>query len=201
MLKVITNILKNKRRGFTLIELLVVIAIIGFLVTVAFAFLNSARVKARDARRISDLEVIGKALTLFYDQYGYYPVARDQTGCGGWGVRSSSAITGCGGEQWLTVDANFSKFLSKVPVDPINKGWYAEDRDYTYTYTGGTNDYDLRALLENSDSPYRCELHCYETHIFVATGRAWCKNHPASSPCGGVAWWDNASQPMLYSDH
>ena len=45
---------KINKRGFTLIELLVVIAIIGLLSTMAVVSLNSARLKARDAKRASD---------------------------------------------------------------------------------------------------------------------------------------------------
>ncbi len=179
---------------------------IGFLSTLAIASFANSRAKARDARRVSDLEIISKALMLFYDQYNYYPTTRNQTGCGGWGDRSSSAITACGGNQWLTADANFSNFLSNVPVDPINAVWYAEDGAYTYTYTGGANDYDLRALLEDNSSPYRCEVKCYKTHVFAVSAapvgpKAWCANHPIASPCGGTPWWDNASRPLLYSDH
>ncbi len=59
--------------GFTLIELLVVIAIIGVLASVVLASLNTARRKARDARRIADLHQIQLALNLYYDANNAYP--------------------------------------------------------------------------------------------------------------------------------
>lgn len=60
------------RRGFTLIELLVVIAIIGILSAVVLASLNSARAKARDARRVSDLKQIQLANEMYFDENGSY---------------------------------------------------------------------------------------------------------------------------------
>ncbi len=63
--------------GFTLIELLVVIAIIGVLASIVLASLNTARRKARDARRITDLKQIQLALELFFDAQTTpaYPIA------------------------------------------------------------------------------------------------------------------------------
>ncbi len=65
--------LSNTKRGFTLIEILVVIAIIGILSSVVLASLATSRAKARDARRIADLEEVKKALELYYDSNGAYP--------------------------------------------------------------------------------------------------------------------------------
>jgi len=55
--------MKNQK-GFTLIELLVVIAIIGLLSTMAVVSLNSARGKARDAKRVSDVKQISNLIEM-----------------------------------------------------------------------------------------------------------------------------------------
>ncbi|MCX6785799.1 MAG: type II secretion system protein [Candidatus Komeilibacteria bacterium] len=54
----------RNRKGFTLIELLVVIAIIGLLSSLAVVNLNSARGKARDAKRLFWRWLIPKAQLL-----------------------------------------------------------------------------------------------------------------------------------------
>lgn len=62
--------MKNKkamhagRQGFTLIELLVVIAIIGLLSSIAVINLKSARGKARDAKRVSDVKQLSLVIEM-----------------------------------------------------------------------------------------------------------------------------------------
>jgi len=62
-----------KNKGFTLIELLVVVAIIGLLASIILSALNTARAKARDVRRISDMHNLISALDLMYDTEAHYP--------------------------------------------------------------------------------------------------------------------------------
>jgi prepilin-type N-terminal cleavage/methylation domain-containing protein len=61
-------------KGFTLVELLVIIAIIGILATVIIVSLASARARARDASKISDLTTVSSALQLYYADKHVYPV-------------------------------------------------------------------------------------------------------------------------------
>ncbi len=63
----------TNNKGFTLIEMLVVIAIIGLLSSVVVIGLGGSRSKARDARRIADVQQIQNALELAYDPASGYP--------------------------------------------------------------------------------------------------------------------------------
>lgn len=55
---------KQKNSGFTLIELLVVIAVIGVLSGVVLQSLQSARMRSRDAQRLTTIDQINKAIEL-----------------------------------------------------------------------------------------------------------------------------------------
>jgi len=112
----------NKRKGFTLIELLVVIAIIGLLSSVILASLSSARMKARDAKRLSDMRQVMIALELYYSDNGKYPIS-DYDGCGGWDV---------GNQSYPFLNGKLGTNMLKPPVDPIATGNCSGYRYYRY---------------------------------------------------------------------
>ena len=117
---------KKNSKGFTLIELLVVIAIIGILSSVVLASLNSARKKARDGRRVSEIGQIKVALELSFDKNNTYPT----------GNYATAIAT-------LKTDGH----ITQTPVDPLNTGVYV----YTYCPISAT-DYHLSAVLEENNA-------------------------------------------------
>lgn len=102
-----------RKRGFTLIELLVVIAIIGLLASIVLVSLNTARGKARDTKRLSDIRQIIIALEMFYDSYGRYPNNSD--GISGAGECVGNGVS-CGDSN--AFESAISDFMAAVPADP-----------------------------------------------------------------------------------
>lgn len=113
------------QRGFTLIELLVVIAIIGLLSSVVMASLNSARNKALDAKRQSDMQAVKNALLLYANDHdGMYPhldaeglpsiPSGEGYGLNCWNGWQSGNING--GFNWLEV-LETGGYISKMPYE------------------------------------------------------------------------------------
>lgn len=125
-----------RRRAFTLVELLVVIAIIGLLSTVAMISINSASIKARNAKRIGDIEQLANAFNLAYNVSGSFPTA-------GW-----SRISMNSAGVWAGVNDNPSvtsfivpTYLAAKPTDPT--GGNRSFVGYLYNSNwSGTSPYD-----------------------------------------------------------
>lgn len=127
--------MKKTLKGYTLIEMLMVVAIIGVLASSILIGLGSARSKARDARRITDLKSTQTALELYYSKYGVYP------------SRSPGS-----NETWEWADlvnvltsSETGLKISKVPKDPLN------NTEYVYKYATDGQNYVLGAKLETKD--------------------------------------------------
>lgn len=117
----------SKRAGFTLIELLVVIAIIGLLSTLAVVALNNARLKSRDAKRVSDIKQIQTALELYYNDANAYPAAVT-----GGGTIANAGVT----------------YMSAVPTNPSpqNDG-NCSANEYAYVSASPYSTYTLTYCL------------------------------------------------------
>ena len=63
----------NKQKGFTLIELMVSVTIIAVLTVIGVINFGGTNKKARDGRRMSDLEKIRVALEINRQEKGSYP--------------------------------------------------------------------------------------------------------------------------------
>ena len=142
----------KKLKGFTLIELLVVIAIIGIIASIVLTSLNSARAKARDARRYSDLIQVQLALALYYDSYGSYP-----TTLGSWwtvctGGFDPTARTTSGATGYIPSLA--PTFIGALPTEPTGCtfGWIMG-----YIYISNGVDYKF-ATDWSADVGIQCKL-------------------------------------------
>lgn len=124
--------------GFTLIELLVVISIISLLSSIVLTSVNSARAKARDARRMADITALRNALALYYDDTnGSYPLlGTGEPSC--WDHVDGSQLCRLAAfsiptpnypwlRSWSDFEQTMKPYISGGIKDPVNSetgGWY-----------------------------------------------------------------------------
>jgi prepilin-type N-terminal cleavage/methylation domain-containing protein len=121
----------KSKKGFTLVELLVVITIIGILSTVVVVSLNSARVRARDSKRLADVRQIALALEYCYDINQKYVASANYPGVG-------MALT-CGS----------TTLINAMPADPSTGNAYS----YAVDNSSNPQKYVLAATIEQDTNP------------------------------------------------
>ncbi len=124
---------KINKKGFTLIELLVVIAIIGILSTMAVIALGSARKKARDGKRQSDLKILQTAVEMYIADNDAVPVPTIAANDGWDGAANSLAVLL---NDYLT---------GGMPVDPSGTA-----RDWIYCFNNTNGTYMVATSLEQN---------------------------------------------------
>lgn len=124
----------TRKLGFTLIELLISMAILGILATIGFGNFQTARLKAADAKKKSDLSTIAKSLEAYVNDYRSYPASSNgkivcippNTICD-WGSSFSDGTT---------------IYAANLPIPST---------DYVYVSNGTS--YTLYTRLENQQDP------------------------------------------------
>lgn len=96
---------------------MVVVAIIGLLASVVVVATGNARLKSRDAKRLTDIQQIKSGLDLYFSHGSGFPPTAD------WNTAQAAlGSLSCSGTVLL-----------KVPQDPLNVG----NPSYVYTYSQG----------------------------------------------------------------
>ena len=125
--------MRRAEKGFTLIELLVVVAIIGLLSSIVLASLNTARAKARDARRLADMKQLQLALELYYDVNNQYP------------PDTVSTLV----QNMNTGSADITPYINPLPKDPTYTG--VNGYRYRKSNVSGQQSYTMLARLEKNN--------------------------------------------------
>ncbi len=126
-------------RGFTLVELLVVIAILAILSTLGMANFQTAKTKAGDLERKTDLQTVAKSLETYVNDHRSYPLS-DLSGqiiCQGGGAVCS----------WGSpfVDDQGTVYAAELPDDA--------DVSQEYVYVSDGQSYTLYGRLANTQDP------------------------------------------------
>jgi prepilin-type N-terminal cleavage/methylation domain-containing protein len=160
------------KKGFTLLELLIVIGILAILSTTMILVINPAEMlkKARDSQRISDLNNLKSAISLYltdvsnpsfgsstyvYISNGLSITSTTATACGPSVIGANNAITTSSqsiyGTGWIPISfASISggSPISAEPVDP-NPSNSSPYRFYLYIPSTSTNTFELMANMES----------------------------------------------------
>lgn len=144
--------MRNKNKGFTLIELLVVIAIIGLLASVVLLALNSARQKARDAKRLADVRQFASALELYFNDKSSYPTV-------GFNGASPTVMT----TQNMTAAGLVPTYIGVIPAAPTPADAPCNDTTNAYSYQvpsgNSVNSYTLTFCLGQQTGGYAAGTH------------------------------------------
>ncbi len=106
----------SKQGGLTLIELMVGILIVALISTVALISVKNARAKARDTKRVYDIQQYAKAFRLYAQEHdGALPVANGYLGRG------------------EAIDTQLNPYLPGTPGDIQDRGGIGSN-DYYYYY-------------------------------------------------------------------
>ncbi len=152
------------KRGFTIVELLIVIVVIAILAAITIVAYNGIQARARDASRKSDIEVIAKALEMYYIDNGKFPGSPSQTG-GSTTINSGWSTTADG--SWQALVNTLQPYITKIGRDPISTPGVSivSGNGYNYAYFASSSNYCGAAPYQMYSLVYRLESSAQENHF------------------------------------
>lgn len=107
---------ENRQNGLTLVELLVVVVILAILALAVFMVIGPVVLsRVRDTIRMSDLEILQKAMSEYSTDKGYYPPAKS------YGGPWICPLTLSPDNNCLILQQDLAPYLSKPIHDPLDK--------------------------------------------------------------------------------
>lgn len=117
-----------------MIELLVAMVILAILSTLSFGVYNNAQTRSRDSKRKNDVEQTGRALELYFNDFGKYPNENSgEIGGAGWGS---------------SFEASGEIYMKLLPEDSKSPAY-----EYRYDVSSDNQKYRVSAKLERDDDP------------------------------------------------
>ncbi|PID30992.1 hypothetical protein CR983_02345 [Candidatus Saccharibacteria bacterium] len=83
---------KKHWRGFTIVELLVVIVVISILASIGTVLYGDTQRRARDEKRLADIELLQNALEQYRSDHGSFPLENPNPGIDGWEVSTDQTF-------------------------------------------------------------------------------------------------------------
>ena len=137
------------KKGFTIIELLMTLLIVGLLAAGITIGINNSQMKSRDSRRVSDLQLLKKATSMYFLDHSVYPLHNDS-------IQTVASVI-VNNSTWGSVFVT-NQYLNTAPYDPENTKADifvdANGENYNspayYAYVVGANSYKYITRLEQN---------------------------------------------------
>ena len=134
----------EKQTGFTMIELLIVVSVIGILASMIILTTSGSRIKARDARRATDMKSLVTAQEFYMSDVGHY-------------FTCSATLGDCVPKNSRNYPSSLGPRMPKTPTDPRNVGTTCTGDSYIYCGLDNTGDWQqfcYFAKLEENNTSY-----------------------------------------------
>jgi prepilin-type N-terminal cleavage/methylation domain-containing protein len=149
--------MKVNKSGFTLVELLIVIIVIGILSGIVLVTYNGLQARARDTRRMADLQNIAEAIGSYRAKYGNDVSTGSGCGYGGDGFGWFN-YTGSSYPKSILTCLTEKGYLSSSIIDPFNcatttDGPPCKQQGYAYMkYTSGSGDTSVTCVYAHLEA-------------------------------------------------